>query len=293
MKRTLTRVALLGMAMLVGFAACEKDNDNTGIINGYEWVDLGLPSGLKWATCNVGATQPHECGTYFSWGEIEAKDWYSEDTYKFGKSDSISKYSTSDGITQLALVDDTARRNMGTMWRLPTKEDITDIINKMWEEYELTPNNVGQYRKPDNVALTQRKVNQLRTDIKELGSVNVDAIEEYKETKERYDYIKCQLDDLEASKKDLCDIISKLEGEMKTAFIDSFNKINENFGKTFSELFGGGSAELVLEDENDILECNIEIKAQPPGKNVKSLSLLSGGETQKVTIARMFAKNFQ
>ena len=109
----------------------------------YEAVDLGLPSGLKWATCNVGATQPHECGTYFSWGEIETKDWYSEDTYKFGKSGSISKYSTSDGITQLALVDDTARRNMGAMWHLPTKEDITELIENTTSEWVENYNTTG------------------------------------------------------------------------------------------------------------------------------------------------------
>ena len=169
------------------------------------------------------------------------------------------------------------------------EEDITDIINKMWEEYELTPNNVGEYRKPENIALTQRKVNNLRTDIKELGSVNVDSIEEYKNLKERYDFMCEQRVDLEESMDKLRKVIQDMLNIMKQQFKEKFEIINKNFGQVFKELFGGGAAEVTLTDENNILECGIEITVQPPGKKLQSMTLLSGGEKAFTAIALLFA----
>ena len=169
------------------------------------------------------------------------------------------------------------------------EEDITDIINKMWEEYELTPNNVGEYKKPENIALTQRKVNNLRTDIKELGSVNVDSIEEYKNLKERYDFMCEQRVDLEESMDKLRKVIQDMLNIMKQQFKEKFEIINKNFGQVFKELFGGGAAEVTLTDENNILECGIEITVQPPGKKLQSMTLLSGGEKAFTAIALLFA----
>ena len=169
------------------------------------------------------------------------------------------------------------------------EEDITDIIKKMWEEYELTPNNVGEYRKPENIALTQRKVNNLRTDIKELGSVNVDSIEEYKNLKERYDFMCEQRVDLEESMDKLRKVIQDMLNIMKQQFKEKFEIINKNFGQVFKELFGGGAAEVTLTDENNILECGIEITVQPPGKKLQSMTLLSGGEKAFTAIALLFA----
>lgn len=169
------------------------------------------------------------------------------------------------------------------------EEDITDTINKMWEEYELTPNNVGEYRKPENIALTQRKVNNLRTDIKELGSVNVDSIEEYKNLKERYDFMCEQRVDLEESMDKLRKVIQDMLNIMKQQFKEKFEIINKNFGQVFKELFGGGAAEVTLTDENNILECGIEITVQPPGKKLQSMTLLSGGEKAFTAIALLFA----
>lgn len=170
-----------------------------------------------------------------------------------------------------------------------TEEDITDVINKMWEEYELTPNNAGEYQKPENVAVTQRRVNVLRTDIKELGSVNVDSIEEYKKLKDRYDFMCEQRLDLEDTMSKLRKVIQDMTETMKQQFKEKFEIINKNFGEVFKELFGGGMAEVTLTDENDILECGIDITVQPPGKKLQSMTLLSGGEKAFTAIALLFA----
>lgn len=169
------------------------------------------------------------------------------------------------------------------------EDDINSIINRMWEEYELTPNNAGEYKKPDNVALTQKKVNNLRTDIKALGSVNVDSIEEYKTLKERYEFMSEQRFDLEETMAKLRKIISEMTTIMKEQFKQQFEIINKNFGEVFRELFGGGQASLKLADENDILECGIDITVQPPGKKLQNMMLLSGGEKAFTAIALLFA----
>ena len=169
------------------------------------------------------------------------------------------------------------------------EEDITEIINKMWEEYELTPNNAGNYSMPENVQLTQRKVNNLRTDIRELGSVNVDSIEEYKNLKQRYDFMCEQRLDLESTMAKLNKVIAEMLDVMKTQFKEKFEIINKNFGEVFKELFGGGMAEVSLTDENNILESGIEINVQPPGKKLQSMTLLSGGERAFTAIALLFA----
>ncbi len=168
-------------------------------------------------------------------------------------------------------------------------EDINGIINKMWEEYELTPNNAEQYQKPENVTLTQKRVNSLRNEIRKLGSVNVDSIEEYKNLKDRYDFMSEQRLDLENTMSKLRKVISDMTQIMKEQFKEKFKVINKNFGEVFAELFGGGKAELTLEDEENILECGIEITVQPPGKKLQNMMLLSGGEKAFTAIALLFA----
>ena len=169
------------------------------------------------------------------------------------------------------------------------EEDINTIINKMWEEYELTPNTVTNYKKPENIALTQKRVNELRTEMKNLGSVNLDSIEEYKNLKERYDFMSEQRLDLENTMSKLRKIVTEMTQIMKEQFKEKFKTINKNFQEVFQELFGGGKAELKLEDEENILECGIEITVQPPGKKLQSMSLLSGGEKALTAIALLFA----
>ena len=168
-------------------------------------------------------------------------------------------------------------------------DEVNNQINNLWVEYELTPNATKDYPKPENVSLTQRRVNNLRTDIRELGSVNVDAIEEYKNLKERYDFMCEQRLDLENTMSKLHTMISEITEKMKVQFKEKFEIINRNFGEVFSELFGGGKAEVTLEDEKNILECGININAQPPGKKLQSMTLLSGGEKAFTAIALLFA----
>ena len=167
---------------------------------------------------------------------------------------------------------------------------VQDVINKMWEEYELTPNGVGDdYKKPDNISNTQKRVNELRKEIKELGSINVDSIEEYKALKERYDFMCEQRLDLESTMTKLRNMISEMTTIMKKQFKEKFKEINKNFVEVFQELFGGGKASLKLEDEKNILESGIEINVQPPGKKLQNMMLLSGGERAFTAIALLFA----
>ncbi len=168
--------------------------------------------------------------------------------------------------------------------------ELEQIINKMWEDYEITPNNIeGEYKKPENVSETTKKVKHLRDEIKSLGSINIDSIEEYKHTKERYDFMCEQRLDLEDSSNKLRKVIQDMTKIMKEQFETQFKIINRNFGEVFSELFGGGKAELKLADENNILECGIDIEVQPPGKKLQSMTLLSGGEKAFTAIALLFA----
>ena len=170
------------------------------------------------------------------------------------------------------------------------EDDINEIINKMWEEYEITPNTIKEeYKRPDNIAMTQKKVNSLRKDLRELGSVNIDSIEEYKTMKERYDFMCEQRVDLEDTMTKLRKIISDMTNTMKEQFKTQFEIINKNFAEVFKELFGGGTASLKLEDEENILECGIDINVQPPGKKLQNMMLLSGGEKAFTAIALLFA----
>ena len=169
------------------------------------------------------------------------------------------------------------------------EQDITDLINKLWEEYEITPNNAEGYERPSNIAQAQKHTGELRNQIKDLGSVNVDSIEEYKKMQERYDFMNEQRYDLETSMAKLRTVISEMMTTMKEQFAEKFKLINQNFNEVFNELFGGGKAELILEDAENILECGIDIRVQPPGKKLQNMMLLSGGEKALTAIAILFA----
>ena len=170
------------------------------------------------------------------------------------------------------------------------EHDIEEVTNKLWEEYELTPNNVSEgYQKPTNVMTAAKEASKIREEIKNLGSVNIDSIEEYKNTSERYDFMCEQRLDIENSMAQLKNVITEITETMKAQFLRQFKIINENFKTTFKELFGGGTAELILEDESNILETGIEIKVQPPGKKLQNMMLLSGGERAFTAIALLFS----
>ena len=167
--------------------------------------------------------------------------------------------------------------------------ELEQIINKMWEDYELTPSNAKNFAKPTNIASTTRRVKTLREEIKNLGSINIDAIEEYKQTKDRYDFMCEQRLDLENSSNKLRKVIGDMTKTMKEQFEKQFKIINKNFGEAFTKLFGGGKAEVKLSDPENVLESGIEIEAQPPGKKLQNMNLLSGGEKAFTAIALLFA----
>lgn len=177
------------------------------------------------------------------------------------------------------------------------KDGIDKMTSRLWDEYELTYNGAADLCENEGYVTvsegsrtaTARELGELKSQIRSLGHVNVSAIDEYTEVKERYEYIKRQMDDLEASKRELTEIIEGIDGEMRSMFTKAFGEINANFGEVFRELFGGGTAELSLTDPDDVLNSGIEISAAPPGKTIKSLSLLSGGEQAFIAIALMFA----
>lgn len=165
-----------------------------------------------------------------------------------------------------------------------------DIIQKLWDEYELTRRQAEEVAvKIENLSAAQKRLSELKSKIKALGSVNVAAIDEYKEVSERYEFMKTQVGDVEKSKKEIISLIGDLTKQMKEIFIERFALINKNFGETFKELFGGGNASLSLTDEEDILNSGIDINCHPPGKIVSHLEALSGGERALVAIALYFA----
>ena len=161
--------------------------------------------------------------------------------------------------------------------------------DKMWEDYELTYDNALPYRRQIAVTASHIRIDELKKAIRALGDVNIAAIDDYKSVKERYDEMSAQYADLTAARADLSQLIDELTRTMENEFRRQFEKIQQNFSATFAELFGGGKAELVLSDKNDILNCNIDIIAQPPGKKLQLLSLLSGGERALTAIALLFA----
>ena len=161
---------------------------------------------------------------------------------------------------------------------------------KLWDEYQLTVSQAEELCVEfDSLPALRAQVADLRNQIRALGNVNVSAIEEYQEVRERYDALSAQVADVEGSRNELTRMIASLSGQMKEIFTDSFRAINENFGRIFAELFGGGEASLVLEDEGDVLSCGIGIQVAPPGKVIKNLEALSGGEQALVAISIYFA----
>ena len=165
--------------------------------------------------------------------------------------------------------------------------DIEAIQNKMWEEYETTPNTASNYAEVGSG--TAKEVEGLKADIKKLGTINVNAIDEYKTLKDRFDFLTVQKEDLENSERALNKIIADMVVIMKIQFSTQFATINKNFSEVFIELFGGGKATLRLSDESNVLESGIEIEVQPPGKKLQNMMLLSGGERALTAIALLFA----
>ena len=170
------------------------------------------------------------------------------------------------------------------------ESEYDQTVAKLWDEYQLSVSQAEALCVEfDSLPALRAQVADLRGKIRALGSVNVSAIEEYKEVKARYDALVMQVTDVEESRNELSRMISKLSAQMREIFTDSFRAINENFGRVFAELFGGGEASLMLEDESDVLSSGIGIRVAPPGKVIKNLEALSGGEQALVAISIYFA----
>ena len=173
------------------------------------------------------------------------------------------------------------------------KEKQEKLGSQLWDDYEITYEEAVAFEYPPVTEENRAEIAQIQTScrarLRAIGNYNPGAIDEYAEVKSRYDALNTQFTDLTHSYEELNDIIARLEEEMRTNFVDAFENINKNFGITFRELFGGGSAEVVLTEPEDVLTSGIEIKAAPPGKIIKSMSLLSGGEQSFVAIALLFA----
>ena len=164
------------------------------------------------------------------------------------------------------------------------------LIDKLWESYELTPSSAKEQTvEVESIAAANRRVGEVKRKIAGLGTPNLGAIDEYARVSERYEYLSSQRDDVLHAKTELETIVGDITCEMTEIFVREFARINEYFGATFTEMFGGGKASLELEDEKEPLSCGIEIKVQPPGKQLKTITLLSGGEKAFVAIALYFA----
>ena len=171
-----------------------------------------------------------------------------------------------------------------------TQSELEQMQQRIWDDYELTYAGAKEYMtEPFDMAQSDKRTGDIRKEIREMGPVNVTAVEDYRACRERYDDLARQRDDLVNAQNDLLNIIDSLQKQMERQFIDSFHMLQEYLSETFTKLFGGGHAELRLTDESNVLGCGIEIVAQPPGKKLQMLSLLSGGERALTAIAILFA----
>jgi chromosome segregation protein len=189
-----------------------------------------------------------------------------------------------------AQIDDLNEKRHKTELNLSKLQiELTSMQNKIWEDYGLTYENALPLQKQISITAAHVRSDELKNALRELGNVNVNAIEDYKIVKQRYESLHLQCEDLKKAESDLQKLILELTATMEKEFKAQFMLIKENFSNVFRELFGGGRAELVLADANNVLECDIDIIAQPPGKKLQLLSLLSGGERALTAIALLFA----
>ena len=181
--------------------------------------------------------------------------------------------------------------NKAEIKKVREESEINSNKNRLWEEYELVysaAKEITGNKRVENYPEASKKIKELKAQIKALGHVNVNAVEEYETTKERYTFMSAQKKDMDEAKAKLQKVISELNSVMRQQFMQQFKLIRENFKDVFIELFGGGKADIVLDESQDVLECNIEIQVQPPGKKLQNMMLLSGGERALTAIALLF-----
>ena len=218
------------------------------------------------------------------------EDFQRADESRLKAQTELKEISESAERLRVATEEFTDRSHRAEMALSRAENDLEQMTARIWEDYQLTYEGAEPFRDPDfKLAESEKRLNTLRAAIRAMGPVNVSAMDEYRETSERYRELSAQRDDLERAKNDLLGIISELTGKMETQFRAQFEQLDVYFRQTFTELFGGGRAELRLEDPKDALNTGIEIVAQPPGKKLQMLSLLSGGERALTAIAILFA----
>ena len=218
------------------------------------------------------------------------EDFQRADESRLKAQTELKEISDSAERLRVATEEFTDRSHRAEMALSRAENDLEQMTARIWEDYQLTYEGAEPFRDPDfKLAESEKRLNTLRAAIRAMGPVNVSAMDEYRETSERYTELSAQRDDLERAKNDLMGIISELTGKMETQFRAQFEQLDVYFRQTFTELFGGGRAELRLEDPKDALNTGIEIVAQPPGKKLQMLSLLSGGERALTAIAILFA----
>ena len=233
-------------------------------------------------------TEAANSGIQAQEAKLQLEKWQKEKEERNGKhKDFFEKRDQLSG--QIGLLDKECFRLKSQMDKL--EESREERISYMWEEYEITPNNALSYRKEELTDLPEMKkqVAQIKEEIRRLGSVNVNAIEDYKDLLERHTFLSGQYNDLITAEKTLEQIIQELDEGMRKQFTEKFAEIQREFDKAFKELFGGGKGTLELDEEADILEAGIRITSQPPGKKLQNMMQLSGGEKALTAIALLFA----
>ena len=233
-------------------------------------------------------TEAANSGIQAQEARLQLEKWQKEKEERNGKHKEF--FEKRDQLSgQIGLLDKECFRLKSHMDKL--EESREERISYMWEEYEITPNNALSYRKEELTDLPEMKkqVAQIKEEIRRLGSVNVNAIEDYKDLLERHTFLSGQYNDLITAEKTLEQIIQELDEGMRKQFTEKFAEIQREFDKAFKELFGGGKGTLELDEEADILEAGIRITSQPPGKKLQNMMQLSGGEKALTAIALLFA----
>lgn len=205
------------------------------------------------------------------------------------RTDSLAQLRLQRETALQALRDLSERKHRQELQKSRMEMETAAMQDRIWEEYELTYENAVPFRHEIAVGASAARVSAIKSEIRDMGDINLSAIEDYRAVSERYASMSAQSNDLKQAGADLEKLIAELTETMQTEFLRQFHRIQENFGEVFAELFGGGHAELRLSDKNDILGCDIDIIAQPPGKKLQLLSLLSGGERALTAIALLFA----
>jgi len=211
-------------------------------------------------------------------------------TLRTEQQEKVRTFTTEIDSLRETLAQDQDKCHKAEMVLSRTQADLEQMQQRIWDEYELTYAGAKEYLKDSfDLAASDRRTGEIRREIRAMGPVNVTAVEDYRACRERYDDLSSQRNDLLKAQDDLQGIIETLQRQMERQFMENFRLMQQYFGETFAKLFGGGHAELRLLDENDVLGCGIEIVAQPPGKKLQLLSLLSGGERALTAIAILFA----